>query len=163
MTLQPLLNAPIAVQVHAIAALFALLVGPFALWRKRRDVLHKGLGYTWVATMTTTAVSSFLISSAFSPIGIGPIHLLSIFSLWGLIAAMRAIYARDVWAHSRIMKAIYVRGLVLAGSFTLLPGRMMQEILIPEVSIIGYGIVALVLIWAFAPFFSRMARSGLEV
>ena len=75
---------------------------------------------------------------------------------------MRAIYVRDVRTHSQFMKGIYVRGLVLAGSFTLLPGRMMQEILIPEVPIIGYVVVALVLVWAFAPYFSAIGAQRSE-
>ena len=48
MTLQPYLDASLIVQVHVIAAAMALFIGPFVLWRKRRDRLHKVLGYIWV-------------------------------------------------------------------------------------------------------------------
>jgi uncharacterized membrane protein len=43
MTLDPFTTAPIAVQIHMASALIAVCLGPFALYRKRRDRLHRRL------------------------------------------------------------------------------------------------------------------------
>ena len=123
MTLDPLLSAPPAVQIHAAAAMLALVTGPFALWRRRRDRLHRALGYLWVTAMTAAALSSFAIPSEFTSFGAGPIHLLSVYALAALVLAMRAIYRRDIAQHHAVMEALYVRGLAMAGGFSLLPGR----------------------------------------
>lgn len=42
---EPLFNASLQIQLHVTAALVFILLGPFALYRTRRDRLHKTLGY----------------------------------------------------------------------------------------------------------------------
>ncbi|MEL7260993.1 MAG: hypothetical protein AAGK69_06425, partial [Pseudomonadota bacterium] len=101
------------------------------------------------------ALVSFAITSPFTPIGLSPIHLLSLYALYGLWVAMRAIYRRDVALHRHVMQNLYVRGVVLAGAFNFLPGRTAQRILLPDMPALGYGIIALVMIWAFLPFVRR--------
>ncbi len=155
MTLTPILTLPPIIQLHACAALIALCIGPFALWRTTRDRVHKWLGYLWVASMAVAAVSSFGIASHFSPVGIGPIHLLSAYGLSGLWLGLRAIYRRDVALHAQIMENVYVRGVVLAGAFQLLPGRSFARALIPDVPVLGYVVIGAVLIWAFVPLVAR--------
>lgn len=151
MTLDPLLSASPAIQIHVVLALVALFLGPVALWRKRRDRAHKVVGYVWVLAMAGTALGSFAIPSHFTPIGLGPIHLLSVYGTFGLVVAMRAIWRRDIATHKAVMGNLYMRGVALAGAFNFLPGRSMQRSLIPEVPELGYAIIALVLIWAFVP------------
>ncbi|WP_415920073.1 DUF2306 domain-containing protein [Tateyamaria sp. SN6-1] len=151
MTLDPLLSASPAIQIHVVLALLALVLGPIALWRKRRDRLHKTVGYVWILAMGGAAIGSFAISSHFSPLGLGPIHLLSVYALTGIVVGLRAIWRRDVATHKQVMQNMYVRGVALAGAFNFLPGRTMQRSLIPEVPELGYVIIALVVVWAFAP------------
>jgi uncharacterized membrane protein len=155
MSLAPVIEAGLIIQLHILAATIALVVGPFALWRKRRDKVHKMLGYTWVTSMGLAALISFAIPSEFSPIGFGPIHLLSIYALYGLWVAMRAIYRRDIALHKLVMENVYVRGLALAGAFNFLPGRTTARSLIPETPEIGYVIIAAVLVWALTPLVLR--------
>ena len=159
MTLTPLLSLSPIIQLHVCAALIALCVGPLALWRKARDRMHKWLGYLWVTSMAVTALSSFGISSHFSPIGLGPIHILSVYGLSGLWLALRAIYRRDIREHAQIMENVYVRGVALAGAFQLLPGRSFQRALIPDVPMLGYAVIAVVLVWAFWPILQRASKT----
>jgi uncharacterized membrane protein len=126
MTITALTAAPLEIQIHASAAIAAFALGPFALLRARRDIWHKTLGYTWVASMYVTAISSFFISEA--PM-LGPfsvIHILSVITLvglsWGVVAAIR----RNVQAHGRAMRALYAQALIIPGVFTFLPGRRMN-------------------------------------
>ncbi|MEO1778812.1 MAG: DUF2306 domain-containing protein [Pseudomonadota bacterium] len=155
MHLEPLLNASLPIQIHVALALMALMLGPVVLWRNRRDRVHRVLGYVWVCALTGAALVSFAITSPFTPIGLSPIHLLSLYALYGLWVAMRAIYRRDVALHRHVMQNLYVRGVVLAGAFNFLPGRTAQRILLPDMPALGYGIIALVMIWAFLPFVRR--------
>ncbi|MGR3433300.1 MAG: DUF2306 domain-containing protein [Shimia sp.] len=159
MTLAPFLAAAPAIQIHAALALVALLTGPLALWRRRRDRLHKAVGYVWVVAMGGAALSAFAIPSHFSPIGLGPIHLLSVYALTGLWQAMRAIFRRDVATHREVMANMYVRGVCLAGAFNLLPGRTSARALIPDAPWIGYAVIAAVCLWAFLPLIRRAPKA----
>jgi uncharacterized membrane protein len=132
MTLDPLLTAPPVIQVHALAALIALTLGPVALWRRRRDRLHRVTGYAWVMAMGLAALSSFAIPSFVWAFWLGPIHLLAIYALYGLWQAIAAVRRGEVALHRQIMQALYLRGLLIAGAFNLLPGRTSQKLLFPE-------------------------------
>ena len=61
MTLDPILSAPLLIQLRVAAALPALLPGPFALFRNRRDRWHKRPGYDRTVSMLVLAVSGFFI------------------------------------------------------------------------------------------------------
>lgn len=155
MTIEPLMNAGLVIQIHVALAMVALVLGPFVLWRQRRDRVHKVMGYVWVVALTGAAVVSFGITSPFTPIGLSPIHLLSVYALYGIYVAMRAIYRRDTRLHRLVMQNLYVRGVALAGAFNFLPGRTTSEMLIPWAPELGYGIIGAVMIWAFVPLFVR--------
>ena len=160
MSLDPFLEADRIIQLHVVAALIALVLGPIALWRKRRDRLHKIVGYIWVVAMALAAAVSFGIESHFTPVGLGPIHLLAVFALWSLYVAMRGIYRRDIVMHKQAMEGLYVRGLALAGAFNFLPGRTSARALIPDTPELGYVIITAVLFWAFVPLITGRVRAG---
>ena len=44
MTLSPFLDASLQVQIHIVSALIGLCLGPFVLYRRKRDSMHKLLG-----------------------------------------------------------------------------------------------------------------------
>ena len=81
MTLSPLLDAPVAVQLHAFAALSLIPMTIVQFWRPKRGPSHRALGWAWVVLMAVTAVSSFWIHGlrVFGPFS--PIHALSLFTL----------------------------------------------------------------------------------
>ena len=80
--------------------------------------------------MAVTAASSFFIHDIRVWGDYSPIHLLSVWVLFFSLP-MAVIYARrrNIKAHKQIMQATFMGGIVLAGAFTLLPGRMMHELL----------------------------------
>ena len=85
MTLDPLMAAPLVVQLHVGFAAVAICVGPFALFRTRRDRLHKVLGYIWVVGIVGLSLTGLWIESAMPVLGpFGPIHPLSLLALWGV-------------------------------------------------------------------------------
>ncbi len=142
MTLLPFLTAPLPVQVHIIAAVLALILGPVALYRRRRDRTHKVVGYVWVTAMTVLALGSFLIPSHFTPIGIGPLHGFAVLTLWSLWAGIKAAIARDIDRHEAILRSLYSNGLIIAGAFTFLPGRTLNQMLFGAPSHWGWLVIA---------------------
>lgn len=126
MTLAPLLHAPLAIQIHALAALSLIPLTVIQFWRRKGGVNHRVLGWIWVALMAVTAVSSFWIHSIRLIGPFSPIHVLSLITIFGLFGAIRARRAGLVPQHRRIMMMI-TAGWAGAGLFTLLPGRLMFQ------------------------------------
>jgi uncharacterized membrane protein len=57
-----------------------------------------------------------------------PIHLLAIFTLIMLPVAVLAAHRHDVRSHRRAMIGLFVGALLIAGLFTLVPGRIMHAV-----------------------------------
>ena len=123
MTLALYLTAAPHIQFHIALAIVALGLGPVALYRKRRDCVHKMFGYAWVVCMAGVALSSFTITSfgVFGPFS--PIHLLAVWTLCSLFIAMRHVINGRIALHRLIMRNLYWYGLIVAGLLNFLPGR----------------------------------------
>ena len=89
MTLDPLLNAPFVIQLHAASAIAASLIGPFAIWRKTRDIWHRLAGALWIVLMLTVANSALFIHTIQLIGPFSPIHLLSGLVYYSLFVAIR--------------------------------------------------------------------------
>jgi uncharacterized membrane protein len=128
MTLDPLLQAPLVIQVHAASALAALVIGGAVLWLSKGTRTHRLMGRIWVGLMIVAAGSSLGISEGMRLLGpFGPIHLFVLLTANGLARGMWAIRVRrDVAAHARAMRETVLYALALAGAFTLLPGRRLH-------------------------------------
>ncbi|MSO75620.1 MAG: DUF2306 domain-containing protein [Alphaproteobacteria bacterium] len=128
MTLEPLAAAPFVVQNHVAAALGAFLVGAIQLAGGKGTTRHRILGWSWVAMITVVALSSFWIQSIKN---VGPwsaIHLLSIATLALVPLAVLAARRGNVRRHQCAMISLFAGALVIAGLFTLLPGRIMSKV-----------------------------------
>ncbi len=90
---------------------------------------HRTIGWIWVFLMTSVAVSSFWIHQIKLVGPWSPIHLLSIFTLTMLPLAIWQAHRHRVADHRRAMISIFSGALVVAGLFTLLPGRIMHTVL----------------------------------
>jgi uncharacterized membrane protein len=158
MIFEPILNAPIYIQVHACAAMIALFLGPFVILRNRRDRLHKAGGYIWVLVMACAAISSFWIME-FRVIGpFSPIHGLSIYALWSLYRGVSYAIARNIEAHRQTFRGLYLQGLVLAGLFTLLPGRILNRMLFGEMPMVGVAVLVVGLMFIGTVIVRRMMQ-----
>jgi uncharacterized membrane protein len=128
MTVTPLLSASAAIQIHAAAAIIALMLGIWQLAGPKGTIAHRTLGYLWVAVMAVIAISSFWIRGLNQWNGFSWIHLLSIYVLVTLPLAVIAARRGDVRRHRFNMIGLFVGALVVAGFFTLLPGRIMHQV-----------------------------------
>lgn len=141
--LDPILNAPSEIQTHVAFALVALMLGPFALFRQRRDQIHKITGYIWIIAMVGLSVSGLFIHSEIAVIAhFGPIHLLSLYALWGVSEGLYHVRRRNIPKHRASMQAVWFGAMGIAGLLTFLPGRILNRILFGAPSELGYGIIA---------------------
>ncbi len=122
MTLDPLMAAPPIVQAHVALALLSVLLGPPALFRRRRDRWHRLLGRAWVAAMAGTALSSFLITETRSLGPFSMIHILSVLTLIGLWEGVAHARAGRIAEHRRAMLTVFSGAIGGAGLFIFFPG-----------------------------------------
>ena len=128
MSLAPLLNASLAIQLHAFAAMGAFVLGLIQFAAPKGTLPHRTLGFIWLALMLTVAVSSFWIHSIRWVGPFGPIHLLSIYVLIMVPTAVYFARNHKIRGHAKTVIGMFVGGLVIAGLFTLLPGRIMHAV-----------------------------------
>jgi len=127
-SLAPLLNASLAIQLHAFAAMGAFVLGLIQFAAPKGTLPHRTLGFIWLALMLTVAVSSFWIYSIRWVGPFGPIHLLSIYVLLMVPLALYFARKHNIRGHAKTVIGMFVGGLVIAGLFTLLPGRIMHAV-----------------------------------
>jgi uncharacterized membrane protein len=129
MSLAPLLNAAPEIQVHAFAAMSAFALGIVQLAAPKGTLPHRTLGWIWVALMLVISASSFLIHGIRMWGPWSPIHILSVFTPIMLAVAVVAARSHRVRTHKITMMSVFAGALVLAGLFTLVPGRIMHTAL----------------------------------
>ena len=128
MTLAPLLAAPVVIQWHAFAGLGAFALGAVQLAAPKGTIPHRLFGWIWATLLLVVAVSSFFIHEIRLWGPFSPIHLLSVFTLIMLPLAVLLARRHEVARHRRAMTGLFVGALVIAGAFTLLPGRIMHAV-----------------------------------
>ncbi len=112
--------------IHLIAAICALAVGAAILFRQKGTLAHKLLGRGWVGMMIIVAGSSFWVTELNGPGKYSWIHGLSLWTLFALFMAVRHVRRGNINAHKYWMLGTF-SGLVIAGAFTLAPGRIVGK------------------------------------
>ena len=119
-----------AVTLHLIAALWALLAGGFQLLTRKGTQLHRVVGWSWMTAMVIVAVSSFWLTGFMDVFhGYSPIHLLSV---WVLVCVAVSVYSARA-GHIRRHRAFAVGafiGVIGAGLGALAPGRLIYQWLV---------------------------------
>jgi|LauGreSuBDMM15SN_2_FD.fasta_scaffold200750_1 uncharacterized membrane protein len=119
---------PLTVQIHIGAALLAFCLGLVLFAAPKGTLPHRTLGWIWVIFMTTVAVSSLFITSL-NGNAYSWIHMLSGYVLITLPAGVFAARRHKVVMHQRAMTGMFLGGMVIAGGFTFLPGRLMWRVI----------------------------------
>ncbi len=128
MDLAPLTSASLAIQLHAYAALAAFVLGVVQLVRMKGTASHRTLGYLWVGLMLIVALSSLWVHELRLWGPWSPIHLLSVFTLAMLPTGVYLARRGSVLGHKFTMLGLFSGALVIAGIFTLAPGRIMYRV-----------------------------------
>lgn len=116
---------------HLVTAFGALLLGLVILARRKGTGSHRALGWAWVALMGSTAVASGFIRDYQLPnlAGFTPIHAFTVLVAINLPLGIGYIRRGNVLGHRKTMRSVYIGACVLAGLFTLLPGRFLGRLL----------------------------------
>ena len=123
------------IYVHAALALLAIPLGLYIFITKKGTKNHKMLGRTWVTVLMIVSLTAIFIQ-AINPGQYSLIHLLIpwtigslIYSIWNIKKFKKTRIERYKFAHMYSMIGVYVGALLIAGAFTLMPGRFFHEIL----------------------------------
>jgi uncharacterized membrane protein len=126
-SLAPILNSSAAIQFHLAAAIAALALGSAVLVMRKGTPAHRWIGWMWIGVMLAVALSSFAITAIW-PGHFSPIHILSVITLISLPAAVWLRRRGQIRAHAITMVSTF-SGLLIAGVFTLVPGRLLHAAL----------------------------------
>ncbi|MFT5930909.1 MAG: putative membrane protein [Oceanospirillaceae bacterium] len=110
----------------------AFVIGSYMMLAKKGTGQHKFLGRIYMVLMLFTASVTLFMSAEVGPTlfdHFGFIHLLSLLVLYKVPSAYFAIKAGDVKAHKSAMIGLYIGGMLVAGGFTLVPGRFLGDLI----------------------------------
>ena len=133
MSLSPLLAAPLAIQVHVFTVVPAFIIGTWQIFFSRKGARHHRFwGYVYLALMTITAISAIFVQTIMPDgpfAGISPIHIFVPVTLAGVVGAIHGARTRNLRLHRNSMLGVYIGGILIAGAFTFMPGRIMHAVL----------------------------------
>jgi uncharacterized membrane protein len=104
-------------------------LGVLQLLAPKGTLPHRAVGWAWALLMVLVAGSSLFIHTIRMWGPWSPIHLLSLFTLAVVPLAVFQARRHNVAAHRSAMIWIFTLALVVAGLFTLAPGRIMNKVM----------------------------------
>lgn len=124
LNLQIFPDLPLAVQIHIVTALSALVLGIAMFARRKGTPSHKIIGKLFLALMLIAATSAIFIrylnDGSFSWIHI--FVPVTVFAAWETVHHIRKGNLRG---HKRAVKGLFFGALLIPGFFSFLPGRTM--------------------------------------
>jgi uncharacterized membrane protein len=132
MSLAPLLQASLAIQVHVLAAVIAIVLGVFQFVAPKGTVPHRIAGWIWVVLLSSICISSFFIPAT---LYVGPVsvfHALSVYTLYSLAMGVLAARQHKVTDHKSYMVWIYGLSIILSAVIAVLTGGVLQQVFFPQ-------------------------------
>lgn len=117
---------------HLVTVLPCVVMGAALFFMTKGTPLHKGMGKVYMILMIITAIITLFMPAKVGPQFLNHFGFIHSFSLLALYSAPKAYFAirrGDVRSHKFSMIGLYVGGIVIAGSFTLVPGRYLHDLL----------------------------------
>jgi len=121
-------EAPLVIQVHALAAIGAFVVGLIQMLAPKGVLPHRMMGYLFVVLMVTVASTAVFIRHLNNG-NFSIIHIfvpLTFFSLFGLV---RNAMSGNGHEHGRAAKGLFFAALMIPGLFAFMPGRLMWAVI----------------------------------
>lgn len=115
--------------LHLATIVPAFLLGTYLLLSKKGTPVHKALGKYYMALMLVTAAITLFMQAEVGPRlfdHFGFIHIFSILVIYSVPAAFIQARKGLIKAHRINMINLYVGGILIAGSFTFVPGRLLH-------------------------------------
>lgn len=118
------------VYIHLATVVPAFFIGTFLFLRRKGSALHKFLGKIYILLMIGTGATTLFMPARVGPQLLGHfgfIHAFSVLTLYTAAAAYFAVRQGNIEAYRKNMIGLYVGGIVIAGAFAFLPGRMLHD------------------------------------
>lgn len=115
--------------LHLLTVLPAFIIGTLVLISRKGTARHQILGRIFAVLMLITAATTLLMPSAVGPSFLGHfgfLHALSLVVLWSVPAAVLAVRRGDLVMHRANMLGVYCGGILVAGGFAFMPGRLLH-------------------------------------
>mgnify|MGYP001796326202 CR=1 FL=1 len=125
------MNYNILMYSHLATVVPCIFLGAYVLLAKKGTRIHRKLGGIYMVLMLVTALITLFMPALVGPQFLnhfGWIHLFSLLTLWTVPTAYTAIKKGNIKAHQRKMLLLYFGAIVIAGGFTLAPGRFLNEL-----------------------------------
>ncbi len=114
--------------VHLVTVVPCFFIGAWLFLRRKGTTVHKRLGRAYAVLILVTAIVTLPMPAAVGPQFLGHFGFIHLFSVLVLVSVPVAIYSirhGNVVAHRRHMVGVYVGGVLIAGTFALMPGRLL--------------------------------------
>lgn len=135
MNLTPLLEAPLVIQIHVYSVLVAFFLGILQFVAPKGTLPHKTVGLIWLGAMIITTISSALIQRPVEPgdpfwARFSFIHGFTVLTAVGIFGGLFYLLRGGpaLKKHASPFKGIFIGGILIAGAFAFLPGRIMHEV-----------------------------------
>ena len=107
----------------------AFLIGTYLLFTEKGTGTHKKLGRIYMVLMLVTATITLFMKARVGPVFLnhfGYIHSLSMLTIYTVPFAYFAAKKGNSKKHKSGMIGLYAGGIIIAGSFALMPGRLLH-------------------------------------
>ena len=118
---------------HLGTVLPAAAIGGVLLAFSKGTSLHRLLGRIYMVLMFVTAVITLFMGAKVGPTlynHFGFIHLFSFLVIAEVPRAYISARNHDIRAHKSAMLGVYIGAILLAGAFTMMPGRYLHGLLL---------------------------------
>lgn len=118
--------------LHLATVAPAAVLGTYLMFWAKGTPTHRLLGKVYMVLMFITAAASLFITAAVGPQLLGHFGWIHLLSLLVLVSVPRAYFAaknHDISDHKFAMAGVYFGGILIAGLFTLAPGRYFNQLL----------------------------------
>ena len=114
---------------HLLTIVPSIFIGAYLLIVKKGTLYHKLLGKIYMSLMMVTAIITLFmpayVGSQFLN-HFGYIHIFSFLTLYSVPTAIIAVKKGQIKKHKMKMILLYFGAIVIAGGFTLTPGRFLH-------------------------------------
>ncbi|MFY0684460.1 MAG: DUF2306 domain-containing protein [Balneola sp.] len=117
--------------LHLITVVPCFFIGTLLLIIQKGTNVHKNLGRIYMCLMLVTAFITLFMQSQVGPRVLnhfGFIHSFSFLTIYTVPTAYLAIKKGNIQSHKRKMILLYFGAIIIAGGFTLTPGRYLHSI-----------------------------------
>jgi len=125
------METPVLMYLHLITVVPCVFLGTVLILIRKGTSIHKSMGRIYMILMLITAFITLFIPAQVGPQVVGHfgwVHSFSFLTLYTVPTAYVAIRKGNMRSHQRKMILLYVGAILIAGGFTLAPGRYLHGV-----------------------------------